>query len=134
MEFTLTTPALLFPAISLLLLAYTNRFLALANLVRDLRDRWERKPDPGIPGQIANLKRRIAIIKRMQLFGVGCFFVCVAAMLAVFVGWLLAGELLFGCGLALLLASLALSLQELAISADALGILLDKPIACADPE
>ncbi len=105
MDFSLTTPALLFPAISLLLLAYTNRFLALASLVRELKGRWERKPDPGIPAQIANLKVRIRLIKRMQLLGVACFFLSVLTML--------------------LLASLALSLRELSISADALDILLD---------
>jgi len=125
MDFSLTTPALLFPAISLLLLAYTNRFLALASLVRELKDRWERKPDPGIPAQIANLKVRIRLIKRMQLLGVACFFLSVLTMLLIFVGWKLAAEAAFGLGLVLLLASLALSLRELSISADALDILLD---------
>ena len=125
MDFSLTTPALLFPAISLLLLAYTNRFLALASLVRELKDRWRQRPDPGIPAQIANLKVRIRLIKRMQLLGVACFFLSVLTMLLIFVGWKLAAEAAFGLGLVLLLASLALSLRELSISADALDILLD---------
>lgn len=125
MDFTLTTPALLFPAISLLLLAYTNRFLALASLVRDLKDRWERNRVPGIPAQIENLKKRIRMIKRMQLLGVSCFFLSVLTMLLLFFGLELAAEAAFGVGLVLLLASLALSLQELSISADALDILLD---------
>lgn len=126
MEFTLTTPALLFPAISLLLLAYTNRFLALAALVRDLKDRWERKPDPGVAGQIRNLKKRIRIIVAMQLLGVSAFFLCVLTMLALFLGSRLVAELVFALSLLLLLSSLGLSIRELLISADALDILLDE--------
>jgi len=125
MEFNLTTPALLFPAISLLLLAYTNRFLALASLARDLKDRWERNPHTGIHNQIANLKKRIRIIKLMQLLGASSFLLCVLTMLAIFVGALLIAEVVFGIGLLLLLVSLALSLRELFISADALDIILE---------
>jgi Protein of unknown function (DUF2721). len=51
MEINLTTPALLFPAISLLLLAYTSRFLALAALMRELHVRYKTQPDPRIKGQ-----------------------------------------------------------------------------------
>ena len=125
MEFNLTTPALLFPAISLLLLAYTNRFLALAALVRDLKDRWEKNPAPGIAGQIGNLKRRIRIIKAMQLLGVSAFFLCVLTMLLIFFTLFFAAEVAFASALLLLLASLGLSIRELFISADALDILLD---------
>jgi len=125
MEFNLTTPALLFPAISLLLLAYTNRFLALASLARDLKDRWERNPRAGINNQIANLKKRIRIIKLMQLLGASSFLLCVLTMLAIFIGALLIAETIFGFGLLLLLVSLALSLRELFISADALDIVLE---------
>ena len=69
MELTLSTPALLFPAISLLLLAYTNRFLTLANLMRDLYARYRADPDPRIKGQLLNLRYRIGIIRNMQFFG-----------------------------------------------------------------
>ncbi|MBX7235529.1 MAG: DUF2721 domain-containing protein [Caldilineales bacterium] len=68
MELTLTTPALLFPAISLLLLAYTNRFLTLASLIRDLYARYKAQPDPRIKGQLANLRYRIVIIRNMQAY------------------------------------------------------------------
>lgn len=131
MEFTLTTPALLFPAISLLLLAYTNRFLALAGLVRDLDARRKANGgDPGLPGQIANLKKRIRIIKSMQLLGVSAFFLCVLTMLLLFFGMFRSAEAVFALGLCLLLASLALSLRELFISADALDILLGDREGC----
>lgn len=125
MDFTLTTPALLFPAISLLLLAYTNRFLTLASLIRELKDRWERNEDSGIAGQISNLKKRVRIIKLMQLLGVSSFFLSVLTMLLLFTGLSLAAECVFGVSLLLLLLSLGFSIQELFISADALDILLD---------
>ena len=124
MEINLTTPALLFPAISLLLLAYTNRFLALASLVRDLHGKWGIRRDSGIAAQIGNLKRRIRIIKSMQLLGVSSFFLCVLTMLLLFAGLVFAADAVFALALALLLASLGLSLRELYISADALEILL----------
>ena len=70
MEFNLTTPALLFPAISLLMLAYTNRFLTLATIVRNLYDRYKSNHDENLLGQIANLQYRVYLIRRMQIVGV----------------------------------------------------------------
>jgi Protein of unknown function (DUF2721) len=122
MELTLSTPALLFPAISLLLLAYTNRFLALAALMRDLYNRYKAQPDPRIKGQIRNLQYRILIIRNMQVFGVACFFGCVLCMIVLFAGYLLAAQWIFGGSLILLLISLALSLRELQVSIDALTL------------
>ncbi|WP_083963576.1 DUF2721 domain-containing protein [Spirochaeta cellobiosiphila] len=124
MNLTITTPALLFPAISLLLLAYTNRYLTLASLVRDLHDRYKKFSEDHLTGQIKNLRVRIKIIKNMQILGVASFFLCVATMLVLFVEWELAGTILFAISLILLLASLALSIAELRISADALDIQL----------
>ena len=70
MEINITTPALLFPAISLLLLAFTNRFLALANLVRQLHQNYKSDPDEFLLGQIANIRFRINLIRDMQAYGV----------------------------------------------------------------
>jgi hypothetical protein len=122
MELTLTTPALLFPAISLLLLAYTNRFLTLAALMRDLYDRYRERPDPRIKGQLANLRYRIGIIRNMQVFGVSSFFGCVLCMFVLFAGLLTLGKWIFGASLLLLLISLALSLREIHVSIDALTL------------
>lgn len=122
MELTLTTPALLFPAISLLLLAYTNRFLALAALMRDLYARYKKEPDPKIKGQLANLRYRIVIIRNMQVFGVASFFGCVLCMFLLFAGQPLAGTWTFGGSLILLLVSLGLSLREIQVSIDALSL------------
>lgn len=133
MSFTLTTPALLFPAISLLLLAYTNRYLTIAGLIRNLysENRDSRKDDrPIYTGQIANLRKRINIIRNMQILGVLSFFCCVLTMLLLFLGLSLAGEIIFGISLALLLFSLGLSIYEITISIGALNILLDS--CCKD--
>lgn len=122
MEFTLTTPALLFSAISLLLLAYGNRFLTLANLIRDLYARYKSQPDPRIRRQLDNLSLRIGIIRDMQVFGVASFLLCVLCMFILFLGYETAGKWIFGIGLVLLMISLLLGLRELQISVDALRV------------
>ncbi len=122
MELTLTTPALLFPAISLLLLAYSGRFLALASLMRELYARYKTEPHPRIKGQLANLRYRIVIIRNMQIFGVASFFGCVLCMFLLFAGQPLLGTWVFGISLILLLISLGLSLREIQVSIDALTL------------
>jgi hypothetical protein len=124
-ELTLTTPALLFPAISLLLLAYTNRFLALAALMRDLYARYRQAPDPKIKRQLANLRYRIVIIRNMQVCGVASFFGCVLCMFVLLSGYQAAGAWIFGASLLLLLVSLALSLREIQVSIDALTLQIE---------
>ncbi|MEN9936302.1 MAG: hypothetical protein RLZZ387_2881 [Chloroflexota bacterium] len=124
MELTLTTPALLFPAISLLLLAYTNRFLALAALVRDLAARYKSSPNTRIGAQIANLRYRLIIIRNMQFFAVSSFFLCVLCMFLLFAGQPVAGQVVFGVSLLLLLISLGLSIREIWVSVDALQLQL----------
>lgn len=128
MELTLTTPALLFPAISLLLLAYTNRFLALAALIRDLNGKYKEKHDPIILAQILNLRKRIKIIRNMQIFGVSAFFLCVLSMFSIFRRKLFLGEVSFGVSLILLMTSLALSIYEVQISIKALTLEIDDNI------
>lgn len=128
MELTLTTPALLFPAISLLLLAYTNRFLALAALIRDLNGKYKEKHDPIILAQIINLRKRIKIIRNMQIFGVSAFFLCVLSMFSIFRRKLFLGEASFGLSLIFLMTSLALSIYEVQISIKALTLEIDDNI------
>jgi hypothetical protein len=122
MDLSLTTPALIFPAISLLFLAYTNRFLTLANLTRELYARYKSDPDPKVKGQLHNLRYRITIIRHMQIFGVLAFFGCVLCMFLLFFGLELVGKYVFGASLISLLVSLALSLRELFVSIDALKL------------
>ncbi|MDF2178514.1 DUF2721 domain-containing protein [Aliiglaciecola sp. CAU 1673] len=117
MEITLTTPALLFPAISLLLLAYTNRFVTLATIIRNFEE-----PSDSTQKQIANLRRRIQLIKRMQEAGAGSFFLCVLSMLAIYLDYQSIGGWIFGASLVLLLWSLWLSVMEIRISVEALDV------------
>lgn len=122
---TLTTPALLFPAISLLLLAYTNRFLVLAQLIRQLKQ-MDRDKDHGvIARQLAMLRKRIILTKRMQTFGVLSFFVCTLSMFALFLGWQATGVVCFGLSLVMLSVSLLYSLYEVVISTDAINVELE---------
>ena len=121
---TVMTPALLFPAISLLMLAYTNRFLVLAQLVRQLAEKEQHQTQEAIRGQIANLHLRLALIRNMQIAGVVSFLLCTLSMFALFVGQMLLGEVLFGVSLLSLTASLLISLYEISISTRALDLQL----------
>lgn len=121
MELTLTTPALLFPAISLLLLAYTNRFLTLANLIRDLHARYKTNHENLLIIQIHSLRYRVELIRKMQVFGVAAFFLCVLCMFVLFADWYIIGEIIFGISLVFLMISLGYSLREIQISVDALN-------------
>ncbi|MFQ3218076.1 MAG: hypothetical protein ACI8R9_001053 [Paraglaciecola sp.] len=121
MIITLTTPAMLFPAISLLLLAYTNRFLTLASTIRNL----DLSHDPeNTQAQINNLRERIQLIKRMQEAGVMSFFLCVLSMLAIYAQYQAIGGAIFAASLVLLLYSLLESVREIRISVKALDVYL----------
>jgi hypothetical protein len=126
MQINVTTPALLFPAISLLLLAYTSRFLALANLIRDLQSEHCKSRDTLILGQIKNLHIRLKIIRNMQALGAFSFFLCVFSMFSLLLERITLGEVLLGISLLLLMGSLALSIWEIQISVDALELQMRK--------
>lgn len=132
---SLETPGLLFPAVSLLMLAYTNRFLALAALVRELDQRYRRDNDATVLIQIGNLRRRILMVKATQILGVTALLFCVICMLVLFMGMDLGGKLLFALSLASMAGSLVISVWELLISADALSVQLsDLETYCRDGE
>jgi len=122
MEITLTTPALLFPAVSLLLVAYTNRFLALGSRIRNLHAQYRSTPDSILEGQIVILKKRVVLIRNMQFLGVGSLFLCVLCMFMLFSGKLMLGKILFAVSLVFMLGSLGISLQEILISMQALNL------------
>ena len=124
MDITLTTPGLLFPAVSLLLLAYTNRFLTLATIIRSLHDRYHASRDENLLGQIANLRYRIYLIRNMQIYGVLSLIFCVVSMFALFAGWITGGQRSFAIAMILMVVSLGISLRELQISGGALDLLL----------
>ena len=122
MKLSLATPALLFSAISLLLLAYTNRFLTIAQLVRTLHGRYKENPDQIIFGQIRNLRKRINLIRNMQIFGMVSLLLCVVCMFLLYVDWIPVAEIVFGVALILLIISLGLSAWEIQISVKALNL------------
>jgi len=123
MELSITTPALLFPAISLLMLAYTNRFLAISNLIRSLHDKYKKEPDQKhIIQQIRNLRARIRMIRSMQGFGVLSFLLCMVCMFCIFMVWNYAAYLTFAISIISLVISLLLSLAEITLSMRALEL------------
>jgi hypothetical protein len=124
MDFPLTTPSLLFPAISLLLLAYTNRFLALASLIRQLHGDYERAGEGRVLEQIRNIRWRLQLIRVMQALGVLSLLVCTVCMFFAFAGWTWTAAALFALSLLLMSGSLACSVWEIHISTGALNILL----------
>ncbi|MGK2860532.1 MAG: DUF2721 domain-containing protein [Chitinophagaceae bacterium] len=123
MEITFNTPALLFPAISLLLLAYTNRYLALANLIRKLHDEYMRgEKNHLILSQIRILRERINLVRYMQGMGVFSFLCCVVTIYGVYQQWTVLTEYVFALSLISLLASLIISLVEITKSTKALEL------------
>lgn len=121
-ELTLTTPALLFSAISLILLAYTNRFLAYASVVRSLHAQFKNDPTRLLLGQINNLRKRLQLTRSMQILGISSLLLCVMCMFLIYVKWQTTAEVIFGIALLLLITSLALSVREIQISVRALDL------------
>jgi hypothetical protein len=124
MTLEVSTPALLFPAISLLFLSYTNRFLHLSALIRTLHGDWLRQGDCIARKQIDNLRRRLVLIRGMQLLGAVSLLFCVVAMVAVMLNWDQTGLAAFGSALLLMGASLGCLVWEIWISGGALNIML----------
>jgi hypothetical protein len=125
MDININTPALLFPAVSLIMLAYTNRFLALASVVRNLHDRYHNLDDtkkPLIHAQIKNLRIRMRIIRNMQILGVSSFIIAIVCMYAITIGKMETASFLFASSLVLFAVSLILSLWELFISTRSIEI------------
>ena len=126
MEITLTTPAILFPAVSLLMLAYTNRFLAIASIIRTLHRRYKEEGQSQIVGrQIANLRSRLGLIRWMQSFGIMSLIACISSVVVLFFEVPVLGEILFGLSLLLMLISLMFCLREIHLSGRALEIELE---------
>jgi hypothetical protein len=122
MELSFNTPALLFPAISLLMLAYTNRFLALASLVRKLHDEYEKGQQKNILLQIRSLRYRLRLVRYMQALGVSSFLGSVLTMFFIYNQWMVMAGYVFGLSLLSLLISLVISLVEITQSTKALEL------------
>lgn len=124
MELTLNTPALLFPALTLIMLAYTNRFLAISSLIRNLYREYEKERTDMMLSQIYTLKHRLRLIRDMQVMGVLSLLSCVFSMAFIYFRLQTAAQWIFGLGLLLLAGSLFVSVYEIVISTKALNIQL----------
>jgi hypothetical protein len=122
MQIDFTTPALLFSTISLLLLAYTNRFLGLASIIRKLHADHSETPNQVYVEEIKNLRRRVYLIRDMQTLGVCSLLACTICMGALFLGWVGLGKWIFGVSLMLMAGSLSLSIIEIRMSVGALDV------------
>lgn len=125
-ELTLTTPSILFSAISLIMLAHTNRFLAYAQVIRNLKAEHENNPSDITRLQLDNLRRRLYMSRAMQVFGVASLLLCVVCTFFIYVGLQLVSVYIFGAALLLLVVSLGISVREILISAKALEYHLDR--------
>ena len=124
-EISINTPALLFPAITLLMLAYTNRFLSLAALIRKLHDEYiGSEKQKNILSQIKNIRTRLNLIRYMQSLGAVSFLCCVLCMYAIFRNWVMMANWIFAASLVFLLLSIILSLLEINKSTRALELQL----------
>jgi hypothetical protein len=126
MDISITTPALLFPAVTLLMLAYTNRFNTLATIIRNLHSKYQTEQNENLRAQITNLRYRVYLIRNMQIFGVLSLLLCVVSMFALFEGWIAGGQWSFALALVLMIVSMLLSLRELQVSVGALDLLLSE--------
>lgn len=118
----LTTPSLLFSAISLILLAYTNRFLSYASVVRALKEKHQQTHDPKDMAQIDNLRKRLYLTRSMQILGILSLLLCVISMFFIYISWQIIAAWIFGAALLLLAASLCVCIWEINISVKALEI------------
>jgi hypothetical protein len=123
-ELTLTTPSLLFSAVSLLLLAYTNRFLSYAQVVRTLKEKYTKDHSAITGAQINNLRKRLYLTRAMQVYGIVSLFLCVVTMLLIYIQLQVIAAYVFGIALLLLILSLGTSIWEIYISVKALEIYL----------
>lgn len=139
MDITINTPALFFPAISLVMLAYTNRFLALASVVRNLHNQYnegqynEGDKKQKILGQIRNLKYRLRLVKNMQAFGVLSFLSCIFSMYFIYIDQMLWANVMFGLAMLVFIVSLIMSLVEIQLSTKALELELSDMEGLEDP-
>ena len=134
MELSVNIPALLFPAISLIMLAYTNRFLALSNRVRMLHDKYQLIEQKHIIfGQIKNLKYRIKLIQKMQTYGVASLLLSIVSMFFIFIEYQGVAKFVFALSLITFSISIFLSLIEIRLSTRAIELELSDMEGLEDP-
>ena len=134
MDISINTPALLFPAVSLVLLAYTNRFLALSNRVRVLHDKYQTQEQRHlIFTQIKNLKYRLKLIRNMQTYGVTSLLFAIVSMFFIYIQYQKVAQTIFAISLISFSWSIFLSLIEIRLSTKAIEIELSDMEGLEDP-
>jgi hypothetical protein len=130
MKIDITTPAIIFPAISLLMLVYTNKFLAISSVIRQLVKTAVTKKDEILCEetikQINNLKLRIIFLKITQIFGLGSIFSCLLSIISLLLEWFFLGNNFFIFSLIIMMLSIIFAFIETLISGNALTIELEK--------
>ena len=126
MTLNITDPAILFPGISLLFLAYTNRYLALANIIRQLNNVIDKNYDDNLEQQIQNLLVRVKLIRYMQLFGILAFIFCTISMSALLLKQHTLGLMAFSGSMVSMFLSLCIAFAEVAKSGDGLRIEIER--------
>jgi len=122
LDLSMTTPALLFSAVSLILLAYTNRFMGYAQIIRNLYTEYKKNKDYVLIDQIKNLRKRLYLIRSMQIFGVLSLFLSMGSMLFLYFSLQILGTAFFALSLVCMIVSLAISIWEIQISVKALDM------------
>ncbi len=125
-ELTLTTPSLLFSAVSLIMLAYTNRFLSYAQIIRSLKKEYDQSPTLRAAAQIENLRKRLYLTRSMQILGIASLLLSVLCMLFIYIKWQEAAVIIFAISLLSLIISLSISIKEILISVKALELHLER--------
>ena len=124
MILSIETPAILFPAITLLMLAYTNRFLALSQLIRTLHHDYQNLNANHIVKQINHLRFRLFLIRLMQSLGAIALILCIISIFSLLMSYQSLGATLFIGSLIIFLGSIISSLIEILLSTRALNVLL----------
>lgn len=122
MEIDLTTPALMFSTVSLLLLAFTTRFLGLAKAIRDLYNDYQKNPEKRFIDQLKNFRRRVELIRNMQIVATASLLLCMVSTIMVYFQLQLIASVTFAVSLLLMTTALAMSIIEIGMSVGALNV------------
>jgi len=124
-EITISTPALVFPALSVLMLAYTNRFIAISKRVRALHAEHKNNPQKRLLKQIQSLHKRLLYIRNMQFMAISGFLINMVSIFLILIGQTMVATLLFGISLLCIIISLLVSVLEIHRSVQAMSYELE---------
>ena len=130
MVLDLTTSALLFPAIPLLMITFGTRFTVVSELIRKIHDEYAADIDlddvraKRMLGEISALKKRLWMIQINQTLSSLSFFFNLLPMFALYMGNQNLAKTIFGIALALLMLAVVLFIIEISIAVRSLNLQL----------